>query len=91
MSREVEVKENMTPAFVFRRRGIPVGTEVDIRIEGKPWENPGDRLFVGAEYPCFISVKVQTRTNNRYQMTIHKADLYTGRVKMKEKGGMAYA
>ena len=91
MSREIEIRNDMTPAFVFRRRNIPIGTEVEVTIGGKGWEYPGDRLFVVAEYPCFIQLEVQTRTKNRYLTSVHKADLYTGHVKLREKGGMAYA
>ncbi len=91
MSKEIEIRDDMTPAFVFRKRNIPAGTEVEVNIGGKDWEYPGDRLFVVAEYPCFILLEVLTSKKNRYKTTIHKADLYTGHVKLTEKGGMAYA
>ncbi len=91
MSREIEIRNDMSPVFVFRRRNIPVGTEIELTIGNKEWENPGDKLFAVAEYPCFILLEVLTRSKNRYKTTVHKADLYTGYVKLREKGGMAYA
>ena len=48
MSKEREIRDDMTPAFVFRKRNIPAGTEVEVNIGGKDWEYPGDRLFVVA-------------------------------------------